>query len=346
MESNWRNYSSDDSDTRIRAILDSAAGNYQEVDAIPPRARLTFDNGFYVQCAAVFIDIRGSSSLPQRHTRPVLGKIYRAYISECIAVLNRYACCKEINVNGDCVSGIFDTSAGIGVREAFNAACALNALIQHLNYRFEQKPYAPLRCGIGGAHGLARMIKSGYSVSGIDEVVWMGDVVNEASNLCHQGNRDGRDAIQVSSEVYRKLGPSDRSLLNSVFATDWSVDHYEGDLVNVSMASWLTEQRERDRRRSLMGNALLNLPTLSQSPYFGSGLGMVPAPLPPSAPTIPMPPPVSNALLDALSIEKRPAFTLADLVKPQPPYPSGLLGGLKDSISLADLLSGTDTTRK
>lgn len=345
MESNVRNYSSDDSDARIRAILDSPAGNYEEVDAIPSRARLTFDNGFYVQCAAVFIDIRGSSSLPQQHTRPVLGKIYRAYISECIAVLNRYACCKEIYVNGDCVSGFFDTSAGIGVREAFNAACALNALIQHVNYRFEQKPYAPLRCGIGVAHGRALMIKSGYSGSGINEVVWMGDVANEASNLCHQGNRNGRAAIQVSSEVYRRLGPHDRSQLRSVFATDCKVDHYEGDLVNVSMASWLTEQRDRDRRRTMVGNALLNLPTLAQSQYFGLGVGFVPAPLPPSLPMISVPPPVSNALLDAL-LGKAPAFTLADLARPQPPYPSGLLDGLTGSIPLADLLSSTYTMRK
>ncbi|MBN3723566.1 hypothetical protein [Burkholderia sp. Ac-20379] len=277
----------------------------------------------------------------------MLGKIYRAYISECIAVLNRYACCKEIYVNGDCVCGFFDTTSGIGVREAFNAACALNALIQHLNYRFEQKPYAPLRCGIGVAHGRALMIKSGYSGSGINEVVWMGDVANEASNLCHQGNRDGRAAIQVLAEVYRRLGPRDRSLLHCVFATDWSVDHYEGEVVNVSMASWLSEQRDRDRdrRRTVVGNALLNLPTLPQSQYFGLGLGFVPAPLPPSTPMIPVPPPVSNALLDAL-LGKTPTFTLADLAKSQTPYPSGLLDGLTDSIPLADLLSSTYTTRK
>ena len=28
------------------------------------------------------------------------------------------------------------------------------------------------------------MVQAGYSGSGLNEVVWMGDVVNEASNLC------------------------------------------------------------------------------------------------------------------------------------------------------------------
>ncbi|QGZ55084.1 adenylate/guanylate cyclase domain-containing protein [Paraburkholderia acidiphila] len=335
MESNWRKYSSNDSDGRIRAILDLPAGNYQEVEAIPARSRLTFDNGFYVKCAAVFIDIRGSSSLPDKHTRPVLGKIYRTYISECSAVLNSYTCCKEIYVAGDCVSGIFDTSAGSGVQEAFNAACALNALVQHLNYRFEQKGYVPIRCGIGVAYGRALMIKSGFNGASINEVVWMGDVVNEASNLCHQGNRDGSAPIQVSSEVYQKLGPSDRFLLQCVFAMDASVDHYQGDLVNIEMKQWLHAQVSRDRRPSLIPNALLNLPTLSQYPQFG--LGSLLSPPPPST-QMTVAPLLIPSLLGDLSNGGTTPLSLADLLKPQPPFPNSLLGVPGNSTSLADLL--------
>lgn len=39
------------------------------------------------------------------------------------------------------------------------------------------------RVGIGLAYGRALMIKAGYKGSTINEVVWMGDVVNEASKL-------------------------------------------------------------------------------------------------------------------------------------------------------------------
>ncbi|WP_051482095.1 adenylate/guanylate cyclase domain-containing protein [Paraburkholderia nodosa] len=336
MESNWRKYSSNDSDTRIRGILDLPAGNYQEVEAIPARNRLTFDNGFYVKCAAVFIDIRGSSSLPDKHTRPVLGKIYRTYISECSAVLNSYPCCKEIYVAGDCVSGIFDTSAGSGVQQAFNAACALNALAQHLNYRFEQKGYVPIRCGVGVAYGRALMIKSGFNGAGINEVVWMGDVVNEASNLCHQGNRDSSYPIQVSSEVYQKLGSSDRSLLQCVFAADCSVDHYQGNLVNIEMDQWLNEQLSRDRRPAMIPNALLNLPTLSQFPQFGLGSLLPP---PPPIKQMTEAPLLIPSLLGDLSNGGTSPLSLADLLKPEPPYPNSLLGIHNNSTSLADLLS-------
>ena len=100
MESNTRNYTSDDSDARIRDILDAPRGNYLEVDEIPSRARLTYENGFYVKCAAVFIDIRGSSSLPDLHSRPVLGKdLPRLY-------LGMYRCTEPLPVlQGDLCGG-------------------------------------------------------------------------------------------------------------------------------------------------------------------------------------------------------------------------------------------------
>jgi class 3 adenylate cyclase len=318
MESNTRNYTSDDSDARIREILDAPRGNYEEVDDIPSRARLTYDNGFYVKCAAVFIDIRGSSSLPDLHSRPVLGKIYRAYISECIAVLNRYSCCKEIYVAGDCVSGIFNTSTGTGIQEAFNAACALNSQIQHLNYRLEQKGYTPISCGIGVSYGRALMVKSGYSGSGLNEVVWMGDVVNQASNLCHQGNRNGRAPVQVACEVYDRLGQHDRQLMKIVFSPAWEIEHYEGDVVNVAMADWLRERRRVDTRQSVMPNALLGLPQFPISqPYFGLASLALPPPPKPRTGGMVKPYGVSDALVDALkggSAAGPGAFTLGALL--------------------------------
>jgi len=318
MESNTRNYTSDDSDARIRDILDAPRGNYLEVDEIPSRARLTYENGFYVQCAAVFIDIRGSSSLPDLHSRPVLGKIYRAYISECIAVLNRYPCCKEIYVAGDCVSGIFNTSTGIGTQEAFNAACALNSQIQHLNYRLGQKDYTPISCGIGVSYGRALMVKSGFNGSGLHEVVWMGDVVNHASNLCHQGNRNGRAPVQVACEVYDRLSQHDRQLMKIVFSPTWEIEHYEGDVVNAAMAGWLQERLQVDRRQSVMANALLGLPQFPFSQqYFGLASPALPPPPKPTMGGMVRPYDVSNALVDALNGGGNPpthGFALGELL--------------------------------
>jgi hypothetical protein len=41
-------YDFNESVTRITEILDSSDASYEDRDAIPPRSRLTFTNGFYI----------------------------------------------------------------------------------------------------------------------------------------------------------------------------------------------------------------------------------------------------------------------------------------------------------
>ncbi|MBT2794786.1 hypothetical protein [Paraburkholderia strydomiana] len=162
------------------------------------------------------------------------------------------------------------------------------------------------------------MIKSGYSGSGLNEVVWMGDVVNHTSNLCHQGSRDGRAPVQVACEVCDRLGQYDRQLMESVFSLTWEIEHYEGDVVNAAMAGCLRERLQVDRRQSVMANALLALPQFPfLQPYFGRAS---PALLPPPKPRtggMVRPYDVSNALVDAPNGGGNPAtraFTLSELL--------------------------------
>ncbi len=246
-------YSIDDSDNRIREILDAGDQSFEELDSIPSSDKLTYTNGFYVYCTALFIDIRGSSKLPQTHNRPVLGKIYRAYISECVAILNQDPNCREVFINGDCVTGIFDTPKKPDVEAVFFRAGQLNALLKLLNWRLEQKGYAQIQCGIGIDYGRALMLKAGYKGSSINEVIWMGDVVNNASNLCHQGNKGDRKAVQVSPTIKSNLTRDDYlSLLTPVydglsFFPAQPVG-FEGDFVSTDMNAWIDREQENSRR--------------------------------------------------------------------------------------------------
>ncbi|WP_157656248.1 adenylate/guanylate cyclase domain-containing protein [Burkholderia ubonensis] len=252
MQTNNRDYIFDDSDSRLREILDAPAGAYEEVESIPDRSRLTYTNGFYVNCTAIFIDIRDSSRLPELHNTPVLGKIYRAYISECIAVLNCFEECKEIFIAGDCVSGIFNTPCKVDINGVFFAAGALNSLIQHLNWRLEQKGYSAIRCGIGISYGRALMLKSGFSGSGLNDVVWMGNVVNEASNLCHQGNKGGRLPVQIANVVYQNLTDEYKQFAYPVYTNILGApSQYEGDIVVVKMRDWLQAKQPASRLNAL-----------------------------------------------------------------------------------------------
>lgn len=266
-------YSFNESDDRIQEILNGTDQSFKELDQIPDAECLTFVNGFYVNCAALFIDIRGSSKLPENHTRPVLGKIYRAYISECVALMNQDANCREIFIEGDCVSGIFNVPHKSDIDAVFFRAAQLNTLIELLNWRIEQKGYTPIKCGIGLAYGRALMLKAGFKGSAINDIVWMGDVVNTAANLCHQGNKDDRKPIQVSSGIFINLKLENQRLLSTVYMTLASLmespDQYEANLIDSTMEKWIADQKARAQAPAagLFGTQ----PTLRNG-LFGLGL--------------------------------------------------------------------------
>lgn len=60
-------------------------------------------------CTAVFADIRDSSALPGIYGRPALAKIYRAYLSEVVAIFNGLESAREINIAGDAVWAVVNT---------------------------------------------------------------------------------------------------------------------------------------------------------------------------------------------------------------------------------------------
>ena len=73
---------------RIDEILNADNSKFKDNDCFPSRDDLTFSNGFYVYCTALFVDIRDSSTMTNEHRRPVLAKIYRSFISEMVALMN------------------------------------------------------------------------------------------------------------------------------------------------------------------------------------------------------------------------------------------------------------------
>lgn len=210
---------------------------YDEVDNIPLRDKLTYDNGFYVNCSALFVDIRGSSKLPAIHKRPKLAKLYRSYISEVVAVINGNPHCVEVNIVGDCVSGVFDTKSMFSINRVFVTAFEISSLINVMNYKFKRNGIETIEIGIGISYGRALMIKAGYNGSGINDVVWMGDVVNEASKLCSYGNKEVQGRIVVSSIIYNNLNEDNQSFL----MYNRFPECYHGNVNSKDMEDWYRE---------------------------------------------------------------------------------------------------------
>lgn len=224
---------------RIEEILNASNNNYEDKTYIPARSSLTYTNGYYVYVTALFIDIVGSSDMTNEHKRPTLAKMYRAFISECTAIMNESELCKEININGDCVWGVFDTKYTADINSVFDMAAKLNSLIKMLNYKLNKKGYSEISVGIGIDYGRALMVKAGYSGSGLNDIIWMGDVVNNACHISNKAGRDYRDPIIVSGCFYGNLNDK-----NQKFFRTTSIDfntYYHCNVVNVEMEKWYKE---------------------------------------------------------------------------------------------------------
>lgn len=236
MDSNYKPYDYLASFGRIDGILAQPQGNYEEVNSLPDRDALTFTNGFYANCSAIFVDIRDSSKLPAHYRRPALAKLYRAYLSELVAIFNSQLNTREINIAGDAAWAVVNTPYKADIDAVFALAFQANSLIKVLNYKLRKAGYDhPLRVGIGASWGRALMIKAGYSGSGINDVVYMGDVVNEAAHLAAQGSsRHGAPAIMVSDDFYGNLNDQNKGLLRR----DCNRGCYSGDVVSTVMEQW------------------------------------------------------------------------------------------------------------
>jgi class 3 adenylate cyclase len=240
MEATNITYDFDKSLERIDEILNADNKQYEEKSSIPSRSSLTYTNGFYVNCTALFVDICDSSKLPEYQNRPVLAKIYRSFISELVALFNGETKCKEVNINGDCVWAVFDTPNNQDIDNVYNTACKAVALINILNYKLNKKGYKTYKVGIGIDYGRALMIKAGHKGSTINDVVWMGDVVNQACHLAAKGNDQYSNGypIMISPYIYENLCNDNKKLCyyNSIYCC------YHSDAYNRVMNSWLEQQ--------------------------------------------------------------------------------------------------------
>lgn len=240
METSFSSYSFSDSLLRMDEIL--AAGDASELtesEGIPSRDRLTYTNGFYTYGSALFVDMRGSSDLAKKHRRPTLARLYRAYVSEITAILRYGLQVRELNIHGDAVWAVYDTTQKSHIDDVFSVAAQAHSISMILSHKLQKAGFSPIKVGIGMSYGRVLMIKAGYKGSGINDVVWMGDAVNEASHLSNYGNKNWNDEpLMVSSVFWNNLNDHNQALLT------WNMGRacYHGNVVNLSMNEWLQQQ--------------------------------------------------------------------------------------------------------
>ncbi len=196
----------EDSLERIKSYMTDSI-DAESVSKVPTEDEMTYGNGYYVKCCAVFVDIRDSSLLTYEETKKNVSKIYRSFVSEITAVMQSLQQCKHINIVGDCVSGIFDAqNLSKDILEVFLMVARIHSVIRLLNNQLSLYDLPNIKVGIGVDYGNTLVVKAGYQGSGLDDLVWMGRVVNHAAHLGNSANKENKPIILCSNNFYNALG--------------------------------------------------------------------------------------------------------------------------------------------
>jgi len=235
MKSDHKEFKLKDSVERIDQIISSRDDCFAELDGIPSRNSLTFTNGFYVKCSVLFVNIHEPAGLNDSNPQTENLKLYRACVSEAIAVMNSNEKCLEINVVENVVSGVFNTPWRENVDDVFTTAAKISSIVEIINCKFKKNCSKKATLGMGLSYGKALMVRAGYRGSSVTDVIWMGDVIKEAATLATYGNKEPTDRETMVSELfYYNLSEQNKKLLT----LNSFRNCYNGDVLNSYFNNW------------------------------------------------------------------------------------------------------------
>lgn len=251
MKSNYKAFDFERSLQRIDDILNESL-EISDSKMIPQVEDLSYNQGKNIECTAIFIDLRGSSDFVEGLNKQFksLGRIYKSYISEIVAIMNSFKTCREINIVGDCVSAVFAKGKEEDniVLDVLLSASMSNAMMQVLNRKYQKKwnGMKEIKAGIGIAKGKTLVIKAGLNQSGINDIVYMGEVVNTASKLCDVALKKSERPICVTTEIYKASnieankdpGETFKDFLHKEYDEDKQRYFYSGNFSRVNIRKW------------------------------------------------------------------------------------------------------------
>lgn len=201
-------YNFKDSKANILNILKSKTLIKNE-NSIPKSEKdFTYENGIKTCVSSIFVDIKNSSALFARRDEK-LARLLRAFSAEIITIFQESEQYREIGLRGDCVYGIYSTPKRQDIVDVFDIAILTNTFMKMFNELLKENHYTTIGAGIGLGCGEDLIIKAGRSGTGINDKIWIGEAVVDASNLSSIANRNGYGKIAMNSCFYKKLTKQD-----------------------------------------------------------------------------------------------------------------------------------------
>ena len=212
-----------------------------ENNRLPKSDDLTFDNSYFSWVGSIFIDIRNSSKLFKSEDNIKISKLIKAFTSELIEILRSGDNIMEIGINGDCVYAIYTVPFQYHFEVLYTKACYCNTYIKMLNKLLNRNNLPTFKAGIGLGASQTLVIKAGRKNIGINDKVWIGDSVIDASNFSSIANKNGVSIIVMSKLFYNNLKDVDSTVENFFSkGNDRNYgDYYSGNVIITDFDNWI-----------------------------------------------------------------------------------------------------------
>lgn len=201
----------DEVDNNVKDVIDTKF-EYNNATYVPnlQDAGLTYESGSekkgkLINTCVLFVDIRDSVALTEKHHNQTMGRIYTAF-TKAILKAARYHNGHVRNIIGDRVMIVFDPEDCF--TNAVDCAISINYIASRIiNKRFSGVNF---KCGIGVDYGELRVTKVGVERNGAENhqnkgLVWVGYPANLASRLTDNANK-------TKEEIYFEVVTKSRIL--------------------------------------------------------------------------------------------------------------------------------------
>lgn len=192
---------------KVKDIVDTNFTT-EDVTYVPEisNSKLTFANtGLLFEATALYIDLRDSTKILNKHNKSTIAKIHKAYLHTTVKIATSLG--GEVrSFNGDSVLAFFQGTTKRSLSNAVKAAMQIRFMIAHadsgINKLLDQ--YSAVDFGIGLDDGKILCTKVGVGGdNNTKDLIWIGNAINKSvliSDQCKSPNYIG-----ISSYVYSNL---------------------------------------------------------------------------------------------------------------------------------------------
>ena len=234
---------------RIINILDSKTKIEESEDIPKSDEEFTYENGIKAWVGALFVDIRDSSEYFTENKPDTVARVIRAFCSEIITILSANDNYRQIGIRGDCVYAIYSCPTLAHIKSIMSDAAYINTFRKMFTKILTKKGFPTFSFGIGIGASKDLIVKAGKKGSGINDLIWIGDAVIDASNMSSIANKNNFDPIVMDDCFYNNIKDMDASsehkygeFISSKYSYDLGKTVYHADIINIAFNDWVEEK--------------------------------------------------------------------------------------------------------